>query len=287
MFDVPAWLWIQALIQGATEFLPVSSTGHLGLSWAILPNLGFSVPRSADQQLIDIALHVGTLLAVILYFMGDVVRLIAGGIALFTHRQDRMDPRSRLFIRIVVASVPALMIGILIADFRSAYKNNLELIAATTIIFGLLMWVADRFFWSTTKLRHLSLRGAFFIGLMQCLSLIPGVSRSGITMTAGRFMGLEREQATRLSMLLSIPIILGAGSFGLIELWNRGELALTQSVIWAALISFLAALVAIHFLMELARRATFTAFVIYRLCLGLIIYAILVFDWLPIYPLQA
>ncbi len=281
MFEIQPWLIIQALIQGLTEFLPVSSTGHLGLGWAALEASGLNTPTTGDQQIIDIALHLGTLMAVVLYFFGDVTRLYSGGLALFTRQSDRPDPRSLLFVRLIVASIPALLIGMLISDFRETYKNDLGLIAATTILFGCLLFVADRFFLPTTRLKHLSLSGAFLIGIMQCFALVPGVSRSGITITAGRFIGLDRESATRFSMLLSIPIILGAGIFGVLELWGRGELALTQTAIWAIFISFLAALGAIHFMMELARRATFTAFVIYRIGLGITIYALLATGWLP------
>ena len=279
---MPLWLLVQALIQGATEFLPVSSTGHLGLSWALLENWGFSVPSPGNQQVIDIALHIGTLLAVILYFRGDIWRVAHGGLALFTPRYGRLDPGSLLFVRLVVASVPALLMGVLIADLRESYKNDLALIASTTLLFGLLLWIADRFCWSTGKLRHLSLLGAAFVGLLQCLAFIPGVSRSGITITAARFLGLDRSDAIKLSMLLSIPLILGAGLYGGLELWAKGELHLTQSAITAALIAFCAALASIHVLMELAQRATFLVFVLYRVALGLLIYAVLAFDWLPV-----
>lgn len=282
MIDIPLWIiWLQAVVQGITEFLPISSTGHLGLSWSLLESFGFQVPAQPKQQLIDIALHVGTLGAVVVYFFGDLVRVCAGGMALFTSNQSRPDPRSLLFVRLVVASVPAFLMGMLIADFRELHKNNMELIAAMTLGFGLLLWVADRFFWSTKKLRHMSLIGAFFISLMQCLSLIPGVSRSGITITAARFLGLERVEATRFSMLLSVPIILGAGTFATMSLVQDGEFALAGDALLAAALAFLAALAAIHVLMELSRRASFLPFVLYRLALGILIYLALIFDWLP------
>ena len=113
---------------------------------------------------------------------------------------------------------------------------------------------------------------------MQCLALIPGVSRSGITITAGRFLGLEREGATRFAMLLSVPAILGAGASGMLKLIATGSLALTGQIIMAATLAFLAAMAAIHILMELSRRASYTFFVLYRLALGLLIYAFLIFD---------
>lgn len=285
MFDLPLWMWLQSLIQGITEFLPVSSTGHLGLSWALFERFGMDVPSHGEQQLIDIALHVGTLLAVLVYFARDIVQLIAGGLALFRRQEgSRQDPRTRLFLAVFVASVPILLIGAfpLTAALREPIKNSLPLIAATTVLFGILLWAADRFFWATGKLRALSLSGAFFIGAMQCLALIPGVSRSGITMTAGRFLGLEREAATRFAMLLSVPAIFGAGIRGTIGLSESGDLALTGQVLIAAAFSFLAAMAAIHVLMELSRRASYTAFVIYRLALGLAIYLYLIFDTAPL-----
>ena len=146
MIDIPLWLWLQALVQGVTEFLPVSSTGHLGLGWVLLEAWGFEVPSEGEQQLIDIALHVGTLFAVVAYFFGDLYRIAAGGLALFTRQQGRQDPRTHLFVRLIVASVPAFVLGLFIAEFREGVKNDLSLIAATTLAFGLLLWIADRFF---------------------------------------------------------------------------------------------------------------------------------------------
>ena len=281
MFDLPAWLWLQSLVQGVTEFLPVSSTGHLGLGWALFERFGIDVPSEQEQQLIDIALHVGTLLAVLIYFARDMVQLAAGGLALFLRQEgSRQDPRTHLFLVVFVASMPILLLGAfpLTAEIRELIKNNLSLIAATTILFGILLWIADRFFWATAKVRNLSLLGALFIGAMQCLALIPGVSRSGITITAGRFLGLEREGATRFAMLLSVPAILGAGASGMLKLIATGSLALTGQIIMAATLAFLAAMAAIHILMELSRRASYTFFVLYRLALGLLIYAFLIFD---------
>ena len=163
MFDIPLWLWLQALVQGVTESLPVSSTGHLGLGWAGMSLLGLELPPAGDQQLIDIGLHVGTLGAVVVYFFRDIVHLAGGGWALFTPQQGRQDPRSRLFIHLIVASIPAFIAGLLIADFREAYKNDLALIAATTLIFGILLWISDRFFKSTRPLRHMSVAGGGLI----------------------------------------------------------------------------------------------------------------------------
>ncbi len=281
MFDFPLWIPVQAVIQGVSEFLPISSTGHLGLGWALFDAWGVEVPRPADQQIIDIALHVGTLLAVILYFFGHVGRLIGGAFALFTHQPYRPDPRSLEFVRLAVASAPALVAGLLISDFRAEHKNDLALIAGTTLVFGVLLWVADRFSWAGIKLRNLSLSGAFFVGLMQCLALIPGVSRAGIILTAGRFMGLDREEATRFSMLLAIPIIIGAGLLGGSDLWQRGELVVTTWALVSMAISCLVALGAIHAMMALARRATFALFAAYRVVIGLGLYALLAVEWLP------
>ena len=281
MFDLPAWMWLQSLIQGITEFLPVSSTGHLGLGWALFERLGMDIPPENEQQLIDIALHVGTLFAVIVYFARDMVQLTAGGLNLFSRQEvSRQDPRTRLFLAVFIASMPILLIGAfpLTAAMREPIKNSLPLIAATTVLFGLLLWAADRYSWATGKLRGVSLWGALFVGLMQCLALIPGVSRSGITMTAGRFLGLEREAATRFAMLLSVPAILGAGGRGAVDLAYAGDLALTGQVLIAALLAFVAAIAAIHVLMELSRRASYLPFVLYRLALGLAIYLFLIFE---------
>lgn len=252
-------LLVIAAVQGITEFLPISSSAHL----ILVPKLtGWT-----DQGvLIDIAVHVGTLGAVLLYFHRDVLRLARG----FGHTAvGRATPERRLFWLLILATIPVMAAGLAIdrlgltSDLRSA-----GLIAGTTIGFGILLYVVDRTCLTVSQCEHVGVRGALFIGLAQVLALIPGTSRSGITMTAARYLGLERTEAARFSMLLSIPTIVAAGALAGIELWQTGDVAIQGDAILAAGLAFISALAALALMMSWLRRASFTPFVIYRLLLG-------------------
>jgi len=146
--------------------------------------------------------------------------------------------------------------------------RSVEIIAWTTLIFGIVLWIADKIGMTINRLEHMRWGGALFIGLAQVLALIPGTSRSGITMTAARLMGYERADAAQFSMLLSIPVILGAGLLAGIDLQQSGDMALTMDVLLAAGLSFITALIAIAMLMSWLKRSTFTPFAIYRILLG-------------------
>lgn len=251
-------LALVALIQGITEFLPVSSSGHL----ILVPALS----GRADQGLqIDVAVHVGTLGAVLAYLWRDVGRVLTG---LWRGLRGRSDPGLTLAFQLVLATLPLVGAGYALSRYGGDILRSAEVVAWATLGFGLLLWFADRTGMTIKRIEHMSYAAALFIGLSQVLALIPGTSRSGITMTAARLLGYERSEAARFSMLLAIPAILAAGSLTGFDLYKAGDAQLTLDAAIAAGLAFVSALLAIIAMMSWLRRASFLPFVIYRILLG-------------------
>lgn len=258
-------LIVLAIVQGITEFLPISSSAHLILAPLVM--------HWEDQgPLIDLAAHVGTLGAVMLYFHRDTATLFRGGIDVLRFR--RSDDR-RLFLLLSAASVPVLLFGVvLVALSLEEAMRSATLIAATSIVFGLLLWHADRRPAAAEKsLSALTWREAMIVGLAQMTSLVPGVSRSGITMTAARYLGWPRTEAARFSMLLSIPVTAALGLAAMARLVTGGGEGQLAAGLIVAVLSFLVALAAIAFLMKWLQRMSFLPFVIYRVLLGIVLLA--------------
>lgn len=250
-----SWLHlvVLAVVQGITEFLPISSQGHL----VLVP----AVTGWPDQGLaIDVAVHVGTLGAVMVYFRRDLVRM-AAGIA-------RRDDGGKLALQIAVATVPVVLAGIALFALGAERLRSIEVIGWTTLGFGVLLYAVDRACPARRRLEQMTLGPAALIGLAQVLALIPGTSRSGITMTAARALGFERLEAARFSMLVSIPVIIAAGTLQAVALYGTGDAVLTGRAAIAAAMAFVTALGAIGFLMRWLARASFTPFVAYRVVLG-------------------
>jgi undecaprenyl-diphosphatase len=258
-------LLVLAIVQGLTEFLPISSSGHL-----ILVPLFLGWP---DQGLlIDIAVHVGTLAAVCLYWRGDLAALATG---LWRAVAKRRWHESRLLMLLVLATLPVIAAGFVLERYGGGMMRQAEIIGWMSIIFGVVLYVVDRFTLRVRRIEHMTVTQALIIGVAQCLSLVPGVSRAGITMTAARLFGYERTEAARFSMLLSIPTILGAGTLALLEIAEASDAALGVDFLIAAVLSCLAALGAIWGMMAWLKRASFTPFVVYRVLLGAaILYAV-------------
>lgn len=251
-------LIILALVQGITEFLPISSSAHL----ILVPHFTGAVDQG---PLIDVAVHVGTLGAVMLYLWRDIARMLAGlGRAL----RGRADPGARLALQLVVATLPLVAAGYAGSRYLGDTLRSVEVIAWATLGFGILLWLVDRAGMTIRRIEHLSYGGALFIGLSQVLALIPGTSRSGITMTAARLLGFERAEAARFSMLLSIPAIVAAGGLTGYDLYKAGDARLTTDAAIAAALALVAALIAIAAMMGWLRRASFLPFVLYRIALG-------------------
>ncbi|GLP97244.1 undecaprenyl-diphosphate phosphatase [Paraferrimonas sedimenticola] len=250
-----------AIIQGLTEFLPISSSAHL-----ILPSAIFGWP---DQGLaFDVSVHVGSLAAVMLYFRKDVVQLLT---AWFGSLAGKHSAESRLAWLIILATIPAVLAGLMFSDLVSTVLRGPWVIALTTIVFGLLLWYADRNPPQVQDEKSLTFKQALFVGVAQAIAIIPGTSRSGITITAGLMLGLTRTAAARLSFLMSIPTILGAGTLMTTKLVKSGEAVIWNELALGAVVSFVAAYLCIHFFMKIIARMGMTPFVIYRLLLGAVL----------------
>ena len=254
-------LILLSLVQGLTEFLPVSSSAHLVLLSEFL--------GEEDQGIIfDVGVHFGTLLAALVYFRSDLKKMI---INLGSHKL--LSEENNLTTNLVIGVIPILLAGFFLRDFVNLNLRNSEVIAYATIIFGIFLYTAQ-LRKGKEDLDSVNLKQALIIGLFQCLALIPGTSRSGITITAGLFLGLSATAASRFSFLLAIPTI---GAIALAELIRISFIDITDNgteLSIALIISFLVAYISIDMFLKLIDRIGFTPFVIYRLLLG---------GWLLIY----
>lgn len=253
---------VLALIQGLTEFLPVSSSAHL-----ILGSKAFGWP---DQGLVfDVATHLGTLLAVLVYFrheLHDMIKAWMGPAVTEGERRNRA-----MAVYLALASIPALLAGALWHDAVELHLRDINVIAWATIGFGLLLWIADGRSPRDRGLYQIDFKAALLIGLAQALALIPGASRSGVTITAGRFLGLNAQAAARFSFLLAIPVVGAAGAYGALRVMTGDtEIDWTQFVL-AMLFSALAGWVCIAAFLALLARIGLVPFVLYRLALGLVL----------------
>jgi len=261
---------VLSLIQGLTEFLPVSSSAHL-----ILGSRVFDWP---DQGLVfDVATHVGTLLAALMYFRKDLWSMVAPWLG--SGKGDQVS--RKLGLTLIVASVPAIVAGGLLHGWIESALRDTRVIAFSTIGFGLLLWWADARFARSRILQDMNMKTGFVIGLAQVLALVPGTSRSGITIIMGRMLGFDADSAARFSFLLSIPIIAAAGAYGVLRVllndapidWLQFGLAVVLSALagWLCIAAFLA----------LLKRVGLLPFVFYRLALGLVLL------WLVFWPINA
>ena len=270
----PTAVWhlvVLALVQGITEFLPISSSGHL----ILVPKLTGWV----DQGLgLDVAMHIGTLAAVVLYFHRDMRILLGGARDMLSGRQTAA---ARLLWQLALATVPVVLAGFLLQDLIAEEWRSAALIAFTTAAFGILLWLADRKAdRASATVTSLTWRTALIIGIAQAVALIPGVSRSGITMTAALFLGLTRPESARFSLLLSIPTTAAAGTLATIEMIRAGDSAAQDQALLAGLLAFGCAFLAIAGLMRWLKQASFRPFVIYRLLLAALLVTLLLSGWL-------
>ncbi len=264
---ITQWI-VLAIIQGVTEFLPISSSAHL-----ILPSQLLGWP---DQGLtFDVAVHVGSLLAVVIYFRKTLVELtVQCSLAILNKPHQKAISNQGWLI--IIGTIPAVIVGFLAEDFIDNYLRSdswaVLVIAITTTLFGLLLWYADVNASQIRKLVDLKVSDAVKIGIAQALALIPGTSRSGITMTAGLMLGINKVDTARFSFLLSIPLILAAGLLKTIELIQTPAAFDLQAILFGTLLSFVSAYICITFFLKWIERSGFMPFVIYRLLLGAVLF---------------
>lgn len=248
------------MVQGITEFLPISSSAHL----VLVP----IVTNWRDQGLmIDVAAHVGTLAAVMVYFWRECWSMVRGMADLVLMRGGR---EARLVGYMVIATLPIVPAAWLLKDFvANDLRLGVQVIAWATLGFGVLLYIADWLGLRIRRIEHMTAVSALAIGFAQVLALIPGTSRSGITMTAARFLGFERTEAARFSLLISMPVILGIGIFAAVELYDEKNLVVGIDALLAAGFAFIFALISIALMLRWLERASFTPFVAYRVVLGI------------------
>lgn len=253
-------LMLLSTLQGLTEFLPVSSSGHLILfsKFTTFPDQGLAF---------DVAVHVGSIIAVMIYFSETIWEMLKG-VAKTYFIPNFKNPGSKLAWLIVIGTIPAVIAGLFLVENGTDELRSARLIGWTMLSFGIVLFIADKIGMTIRKIEHLTALDAILIGLAQCLALIPGTSRSGITITMGRFLGLERREAAKFAMLLSIPTIAGAGALVGWELYQQGNMAEIIYAMDGITYSFIASVLAIYIIMWWLKKSTFLPFVIYRLCLG-------------------
>ncbi|WP_422526714.1 undecaprenyl-diphosphate phosphatase [Serratia fonticola] len=250
-----------ALVQGVTEFLPISSSAHL-----ILPAKLFGWD---DQGLaFDVAVHVGTLAAVVIYYRTDIIALFYG---LVSKARGNESEDGRIALLLILATIPATFFGFIGKDFVAGAARSTLVIAITTTTFGLLLWYADRKSSLLRKLDGLNFKDAVKVGLAQAVALIPGTSRSGITMTMLLLLGFDRQTSAKFSFLLSIPIITLAGLYLSYQLIVSSIQINFIELFIGICVSFVSAYLCIYFFLKVIQKVGMLPFVVYRLCLGLIL----------------
>ncbi|MGE3625989.1 MAG: undecaprenyl-diphosphate phosphatase [Hyphomicrobiales bacterium] len=249
---------VLALVQGITEFLPISSSGHL----ILIP----AFTTWQDQGLItDVMVHVGSLAAIIVYFWRDVLAMLRGAVHILKRKWTR---EAKLAAYVGAATVPAVVFGLILKETGILDRiRGIEVVAWNALIFGVLLMVADMHGVQKRTVDSITFRSAMIIGAAQALALIPGTSRSGITMTAARFLGFRRDEAARFSFVLGIPAIAGAGLLTTFDAMESGQ-GISSDAMLAAALTFVSAFASIVFLMAIVKRMSFFPFVLYRMLLA-------------------
>jgi len=260
---------ILGLVQGLTEFLPVSSSAHLRILGEFLP--GAEDPGAAFTAITQI----GTEAAVVVFFWRDIVRIITQWFRSLSGKAPRNDPDARMGWLIIIGSIPIVVLGLLFQDQIETVFRSLWLVAAMLIVFGVLLGIADRVGAKRRELNDLTVPHGVAFGFAQALALVPGVSRSGGTITMGLFLGYKRADAARYAFLLAIPAVFGSGFYQLFKSWDeQGPFTLPETLV-ATVIAFVVALAVIAFFMRWISKRSFLPFVIYRVALGAVLLVLL------------
>ena len=242
-----------SITQGITEFLPVSSSAHLIL-------VSKFINFNNENLTLDISLHLGSLIAVILFFINDILNFIQN---------------KSLFLKIILGSLPAMIIGFLLVRFNVVdFFRNTYVIGIATILFGILLYFSDKSKTNKNISNDLTIKNCMYIGLFQALSLIPGVSRSGITITAARFLKFDRTESAKISFLLSIPILSATSFYGFLKIIEAKNLEITTQNVWAMLLAFIFSFITLKLFIKFLKKFSLTFFMIYRVILGIIIFSL-------------
>ena len=258
---------ILGTVQGLTELLPISSSAHLFLiPWFF----NWNIPES-----FDVALHFGTLLAIGIFFFKDWIGLIKGGYKKIVHKENSVE--GRIFWYIVIATIPGGVIGFILDKYAESILTQPLIIAIALIIMGTILYLIDKNAKKETEYENLSFKQTFMIGISQALAFIPGVSRSGITMTTGRALGIKRDAVAKYSFMLSAPIVLAATIFKLkdfIEYFLIADLTGIIAFVLGVLFSFVVGIFVIKFLLDYLKKGSFKIFAIYRVIIGILVIGI-------------
>lgn len=254
---------VLGVIQGLTEFLPISSSAHL----AIFPKFfGWEDPGAAYTAVIQI----GTELAVVLYFWRDIWTIGSGWVRGVFSRAAREAPEWRMGWFVIIGSVPIVILGLLLQDMIDREFRNLYVIGTTLIVLGLVLGLAERIGRKTSPIEDLTMKHAILLGIAQAGALVPGVSRSGATISMGLFLGYERAAATRYAFLLAIPAVVGAGIFKLKDIGGENTYGVGPTIV-GTVVSFVMGLAVIHWLLKYVSTHSYKPFVIYRVSLGALV----------------
>jgi undecaprenyl-diphosphatase len=263
---------VLGIVQGLTEFLPVSSSGHLILvPWFF----GWKDPF-INSLAFSVMLHMGTLLALLVYFWHDWLTLIPAGLASIRDRSLAGNPDRKMAWLLVVATIPAVLVAPILNDTIENAVREPAPVALMLCVGAAILWLAERWGSKLREMNSLTFVGAFGIGVAQVLALVPGISRSGVSIAAGLFQGLNREAAARFSFLMATPVVAGAGVFEALKLVKSSDVKPDAHLI---VIGFLAAaisgLIAIRFMLEFLRRQSVNSFVVYRVALAIAVFVVL------------
>lgn len=253
---------ILGIIQGLTEFLPVSSSGHLIIARDI-----FGWHNNIDLSF-DAVLQLATVLAIIVFFWKDIWILIREFINLI-QRKPVEEKNKTLIYAIILGTIPAIITGVLLERYMETTFRSVILVSVILLLGSAVMFFAEKL---SKKDKKLTIKRGFYIGLFQCLALIPGFSRSGATISGGLFNGLNREEAARFSFLLSIPIILGSGLKKLLDIWKGGSIESDYlNLLFGSISAFIVGLIVIKFLMDFLKKHSLNVFIIYRIVLAILV----------------
>lgn len=260
---------ILGVVQGLTEFLPISSSAHLLIVGEFL------MPGEEPGAFFTAIIQIGTETAVVVYFWRDIVRIISSWCKAVVGKLPHSDPDARMGWFIILGSIPIGVLGLLLEDYIETTLRSLWITATMLIVFGILLGIADRYGKSDLQLEDLTVKRGIMYGIGQALALIPGVSRSGGTITVGRMMGFDREAAARYSFLLAIPAVMGSGFFSVYKSFEEPMVLGWGPTLLATVIAFLVGIVVIAWFLKFISHRSFAVFVWYRVILGFAIYGML------------